>query len=101
MDANFVKKVNYSDDLFNFGSSGQDGDEDESMASLETIDAFVGPVKKEFDDLKQAIEDKDQELVELETDFYKRVSKKAVELEGIGPEEEAEIERHKHLFEMQ
>ena len=30
---------------------------DNSMASLETIDAFVGPVKREFNDLKKKIED--------------------------------------------
>jgi len=36
----------------------------------------------------------------METDFYKKVSSKAVELEGIGPDQEAEIERHRHLFEM-
>ncbi len=46
------------------------------------------------------IDDKDRELEELETDFYKRVSAKSVELEGIGPEQEAEIERHRHLYEM-
>jgi len=40
-------------------------------------------------------------LEELESDFYKRVSAKSVELEGIGPDEEAEIERHRHLYEMQ
>ena len=61
----------------------------------------MGPVKKEFDDLKRKIDEKDQELIKLEDDFYKRVSSKAVELEGIGPEEEKEIERHRHLFEMQ
>ena len=50
---------------------------------------------------KKKIEDKDAELIELESNFYKRVSAKSVELEGIGKEEEAEIERHRHLFEMQ
>ena len=69
-------------------------------SSMETIDAFVGPVKKEFDDLKRRIEEKDAELVELEAKFYKRVSAKSVELEGIGKDEEEEIERHRHLFEM-
>lgn len=68
---------------------------------METIDAFVGPVKNEFDELKRKIDAKDKELAELEDNFYKRVSSKAVELEGIGPEQEAEIERHRHLFEMQ
>ena len=37
----------------------------------------------------------------LEEDFYKRVSSKALELEGIRPEQEKEIERHHHLYEMQ
>ena len=73
---------------------------DNSMASLETIDAFVGPVKREFNDLKKKIEDQDRQLEKLESDFYKTVSSKALELEGIGPEQEAEIERHTHLYEM-
>ena len=68
---------------------------------METIDAFVGPVKSEFDDLKRKIDEKDKELEKLESAFYKKVSSKAVELEGIGPDQEAEIERHRHLFEMQ
>lgn len=67
---------------------------------METIDAFVGPVKQEFDDLKRRIEEKDRQLEKLESDFYKKVSSKSVELEGIGPDQEAEIERHRHLFEM-
>lgn len=81
-----------------------DGDEhgmDSSMASLETVDAFVGPVKDEFYRLKRLIDEKDEELKTLEDDFYKRVSSKSLELEGIGPEQEAEIDRHRHLFEMQ
>ena len=53
---------------------------------MQSVDAFVGPVKNEFEDLKRKIENKDKQLEELETDFYKRVSSKAVELEGIGPE---------------
>ncbi len=60
----------------------------------------MGPVKDEFNNLKRMIDEKDQELEELESDFYKRVSAKSVELEGIGPEQEAEIERHRHLYEM-
>ena len=36
------------------------GDGDMSIASMETIDAFVGPVKQEFEDLKRRIEDKDR-----------------------------------------
>ena len=55
------KKVKDADDLFNFGgkTAGEYGDEeDDEMARLETIDAFVGPVKKEFNDLKKKIEDK-------------------------------------------
>jgi len=32
------------------------------MASMETIDAFVGPVKSEFEDLKRKIDEKDKEL---------------------------------------
>lgn len=53
---------------------------------MQSVDAFVGPVKTEFEDLKRKIENKDKELEQLESDFYKRVSAKAVELEGIGPE---------------
>ena len=68
---------------------------------METIDAFVGPAKREFEELKRKIEEKDRELETLEEDFYKRVSSKSLELEGIGPEQEAEIERHRHLYEMQ
>jgi hypothetical protein len=89
------RKALLADDLF--GAI----DTDNSLASMETLDAFVGPVKTEFDDLKRKIDAKDKELAELEDNFYKRVSSKAVELEGIGPEQEAEIERHRHLFEMQ
>ena len=66
-----------SDDMFSFL---------ETDASMQSVDAFVGPVKTEFEDLKRKIEAKDRELEQLETDFYKRVSSKAVELEGIGPE---------------
>lgn len=76
-------------------------DGEDSMMSLETLDSFVGPVKDEFNRLKQLIDEKDEELKALESDFYKRVSSKSLELEGIGPEQEAEIERHTHLFEMQ
>lgn len=89
------RKAQQADDLF--GAI----DTENSMGSMDTIDAFVGPVKTEFEDLKRKIDLKDKELVELEQNFYKRVSSKAVELEGIGPEQEAEIERHRHLFEMQ
>jgi len=97
-------KQNRQEDLFfmdkdaDLNGSYQD---DSSMASLETIDAFVGPVKAEFDQLKNLIDAKDKELEKLESDFYKRVSSKSMELEGIGPEQEAEIERHHHLYEMQ
>ena len=89
------RKGQQADDLFGALET------DNSLGAMETIDAFVGPVKTEFDDLKRKIDLKDKELQDLETDFYKRVSSKAVELEGIGPEQEAEIERHRHLFEMQ
>lgn len=73
----------------------------EAMENMETLDSFVGPVKDEFYRLKRLIDEKDEELKTLEDDFYKRVSSKSVELEGIGPEQEAEIDRHRHLFEMQ
>ena len=87
-------KINHHEDLYGDGA-------DMSIASMDTIDAFVGPVKEEFDDLKRRIEEKDRQLEKLESDFYKKVSSKSVELEGIGPDQEAEIERHRHLFEMQ
>jgi hypothetical protein len=67
---------------------------------MESIDQYVGPVKEEFNALKRLIDEKDRELEELEEDFYKRVSSKSMELEGIGPDQEAEIERHRHLYEM-
>ena len=37
---------------------------------METIDAFVGPVKNEFEDLKRKIDEKDKELEKLESAFY-------------------------------
>jgi len=58
----------------------------ESMASMETLDSFVGPVKEEFERLKRLIDEKDEELKTLEDNFYNLVSSKSVELEGIGPE---------------
>ena len=72
----------------------------ESLSRMETIDEFVGPHKEEFFRLKRLIDEKDEELKALEDQFYNRVSSKSVELEGIGPEQEAEIDQHKHLFEM-
>ena len=76
-----LDKSNRQEDLFYHGDLG-----DQSIASMETIDAFVGPVKEEFADLKRRIEEKDRQLEKLEEDFYKKVSSKSVELEGIGPE---------------
>ena len=32
---------------------------DNTMGNMDTIDAFVGPVKSEFDDLKRKIDEKD------------------------------------------
>lgn len=90
------------EDLFSYGDKdAEDLGPHDSVASLDTIDAFVGPVKTEFDNLKKLIESSDRELEILEADFYKQVSSKSMELEGIGPDQEAEIDRHRHLFEMQ
>lgn len=36
----------------------------------------------------------------LESEYYSRVSSKALELEGVGPEDEQEIDRHRHLYEI-
>ena len=72
----------------------------DAISQMETLEEFVGPVKDEFYRLKRLIDEKDEELKTLEDDFYQRVSSKSVELEGIGPEQEAEIDRHRHLFEM-
>jgi len=42
-----------------FNNQETEGDD---MGNLETIDAFVGPVKTEFNDLKSKIDNKDKEL---------------------------------------
>ena len=73
----------------------------ESQASIDTLDNYVGPVREEFDELKRKIDEKEDELNGLEKEYYKRTSAKALELEGIGPEQEQEIERHRHLYEIQ
>ena len=72
----------------------------DSIGRMETIDEFCGPTKEEFHRLKRLIDEKDEELKTLEDEFYNKVSSKSVELEGIGPEQEAEIDQHRHLFEM-
>jgi hypothetical protein len=36
----------------------------------------------------------------LEKEFYRKVNKKAVELEGVNQELEQDIEKHTHLYEM-
>ena len=74
------KKVSsMHDDVFTDAQS-------ESQASIDTLDNYVGPVREEFDELKRKIEDKEHELAALESDYYKRVSSVALELEGIGSE---------------
>ena len=73
----------------------------ESQASIDTLDNYVGPVREEFDDLKRKIEDRTNELDGLEAEYYKRVSTVALELEGIDDAAEKEIERHRHLYELE
>jgi len=51
-------------------ANDDDVDLGESIASLETIDAFVGETKEEFNRLKRLIDEKDEELKALEDDFY-------------------------------
>ena len=51
------KKQNRQDDLFYIGKIDSNTiDPEDSVASMETIDAFVGPVKADFDQLKRLIE---------------------------------------------
>ena len=78
------KRVNHNVNIFDPDET--DYGVHDSVASLETIDAFVGPVKEEFNELKRKIEEKDKELEVLQSEYYKGVSAKSMELEGIGPE---------------
>lgn len=55
----------------------------EGQASIDTIENYVGPVKEKFDELKAKIEEKENELLELEKQYYTKTSKKQIELEGI------------------
>ena len=55
----------------------------EGHASIDTIENYVGPVKEKFDELKAKIEEKENELLELEKQYYTKTSKKQIELEGI------------------
>lgn len=51
------KKQNRQDDLFYIGKIDSNTiDPEDSVASMETIDAFVGPVKADFNQLKRLIE---------------------------------------------
>lgn len=75
--------------------------DDNINAHLETKDSFVLPIKQQFEELRAKINNKTWEINHLTEEFYKRVSSTSIELEGIGPEQEAEIERHRHLYEMQ
>lgn len=43
----------------------------------------------------------DTELNQIELEFYRRVNAHSVELEGISDQHEQEIDKHRHLFEMQ
>ena len=53
-------KQNRQDDLFYIDKIDSNTiDPEDSIASMDTIDAFVGPVKAEFDQLKRLIEKKD------------------------------------------
>ena len=45
--------------------------------------------------------EKTKELEGLEEQFYSKVSSVSLELEGIGEKQEEELERHRHLYEMQ
>ena len=89
---------------------GEDGDLDlddsqrfisQEDSRIDTKENLIGPVKSEFEELQRKITERTKELEVLEHDFYKRVSAMSVELEGIGPEQEEELERHRHLYEMQ
>ena len=73
----------------------------ESHASIDTLDNYVGPVREEFDELKRKIDEKTKELETMEEEYYQRTSAVSMELEGVGPEQEKNIERHRHLYEME
>jgi len=52
-----ITKRHKVEDLFSYGDKdAEDLLPEDSIATLETIDAFVGPVKAEFNDLKKLIE---------------------------------------------
>lgn len=66
----------------------------------DSIEIVVGPVKAEFADLQAKLNSKDKLLAELEAKYYKGINTKALELEGITEDQDREIERHRHLYEM-
>ena len=67
---------------------------------VDSIETVVGPVKAEFADLQAKLNSKDKLLAELEAKYYKGINTKALELEGITEDQDREIERHRHLYEM-
>jgi predicted nucleic acid-binding Zn-ribbon protein len=73
----------------------------DQSSRLDTKENLIGPVKNEFEELQRKIMEKTQELEGLEEQFYGKVSSVSLELEGIGEKQEEELERHRHLYEMQ
>ena len=90
-----TNKTNFGDDVFGGNPDASDNEHIETG-----INEVCAPIKADFEELKRKIEDKENEILRLEGEFYKRTSAKAMELEGINNELDEEIDRHKHLYEM-
>ena len=88
-------KTNFADDVFGGNPEADDNEHIETG-----VNEVCAPIKADFEELKRKIEDKENEILKLEGEFYKRTSAKAMELEGINNELDNEIDRHKHLYEM-
>ena len=56
--------------------------------------------REDFYDDNERMKEITNEISDLTDKFFKGVNNRAVELEGIGKDEEAEIERHRHLYEI-
>ena len=93
-------KFKLFDDADMMDSDGNNVISDQS-SRLDTKENLIGPVKNEFEELQRKIMEKTKELEGLEEQFYSKVSSVSLELEGIGEKQEEELERHRHLYEMQ
>lgn len=70
-----------------------------TMAEEELDDQKL-KIKEDFDDLHVKIMALTEQIKGLEQDFYRSANAKAIELEGIGKNEEKQMERHRHLYEI-